>query len=313
MSDIIDIHADDYALSENSDSDILDLCLKGFLNSISIIPNLSCFENSAKKLLEIQSKLDKKILISLHLNFMEGVCCAKKEFLPNLVDANGFFIVSWGKLFLWNYTPFIRKKIKQQLKIEILEQVKKCIKAGIIERNSIRLDSHQHSHMIPIVFDALKEAILELEANGCEIKYIRNVQDPIVFYNAKNIFSINTIKCIILNFYSVNARKYFVAKNLKLNYLCGVYFSGQMDSRIQSAMLKFIKNAKKHSRFVELLFHPGTMLKSELTGEFQKQKFNQFHLSPNRKLEYFTLCELAKFKIWHILRHNKNDKSFKNE
>lgn len=80
MNDIIDIHADDYALSENSNIDILDLCLKGFLNSVSVIPNLSCFENSVKRFFEIQNKLDRKILVSIHLNFIEGVCCAKRSF-----------------------------------------------------------------------------------------------------------------------------------------------------------------------------------------------------------------------------------------
>lgn len=60
MNNTIDIHADDYALSENSNSDILDLCLKGFLNSVSVIPNLSCFENSVNKFFEFQKILDKK-------------------------------------------------------------------------------------------------------------------------------------------------------------------------------------------------------------------------------------------------------------
>mgnify|MGYP004616052121 CR=1 FL=1 len=291
MNRIVDIHADDFALSENSDRDILQLCSEEKLDSISIIPNLECFENAAANFLSVQEKSDKKILVSVHLNFMEGKCCAEKSFVPDLVDSEGFFTASWGKLFIWNYIPLMRRKIKLQLKTEILAQIKKCLDANIIDKNAIRIDSHQHPHMIPVVFEALKEVVLELENDGCKIEYIRNTEDPIFLYGGKDIFSMNTVKCLILNFYSIKVRKYLVSKKLPVNYLCGVYFSGKMDSRLKKVLPKFIKKAEKQERNIELLFHPGTMLKSELTSEFKKEGFNEFHLSENRKIEYNTLKE----------------------
>lgn len=292
MNRIVDIHADDFALSENSDKDILQLCAEGKLDSISIIPNLECFETATRKFLSVQEKLNKKILVSVHLNFMEGKCCVEKSLLPDLVDSEGFFTASWGKLFIWNYIPFMRKKIKIQLKTEILAQIKKCIAANVIDKNAVRIDSHQHPHMIPVVFDALKEAVLELENDGCKIEYIRNTQDQILLYGGKDIFSMNTIKCLILNFYSQKVKKYLVSKKLPVNYLCGVYFSGKMDSRLKKVLPNFIKKADKQDWNIELLFHPGTMLKSELTSEFKKEGFNEFHLSENRKTEYNTLKEI---------------------
>ena len=292
MNRIVDIHADDFALSEKSDRDILQLCSEGKLDSISIIPNLECFETAVAKFLSVQEESDKKILVSVHLNFMEGKCCAEKSLLPDLIDSEGFFTASWGKLFIWNYIPFMRKKIKIQLKTEILAQIKKCIAANVIDKNAIRIDSHQHPHMIPLVFEALKEAVLELENDGCKIEYIRNTQDPILLYGGKGIFSMNTIKCLILNFYSQKVKKYLVSKKLPVNYLCGVYFSGKMDSRLKKVLPKFIKKAETQERNIELLFHPGTMLRSELTSEFKKEGFNEFHLSENRKIEYNTLKEL---------------------
>lgn len=291
MNSIVDVHADDYALSKNSDDDILKLCAEGFLNSISVIPNLACFEKSVKQFFEVQKSLNQKILVSVHLNVMEGKCCAGKELLPDLVDTEGFFTVSWGKLLIWNYNPFIRKKIKTQLKTEISAQIKKCLDAGITEKQSIRIDSHQHSHMIPVVFEALKESVAQVESNGCKIEYIRNTQDPITLYGGTDIFSINIIKCMILNFYSGKVRKYLASKNLKANYLCGVYFSGKMDSRVKKVLPQFIETAETRNRNVELLFHPGTMLKSELTDEYNKESFNRFHLSKDRGLEYNTVKE----------------------
>ena len=245
MNSIVDIHADDFALSEKSDRDILQLCAERKLDSISIIPNLECFETAVAKFLSVQEESDKKILVSVHLNFMEGKCCAEKTLLPDLIDSEGFFTASWGKLFIWNYIPFIRKKIKIQLKTEILAQIKKCIAANVIDKNAIRIDSHQHPHMIPVVFDALKEAVLELENDGCKIEYIRNTQDPILLYGGKDIFSMNTIKCLILNFYSQKVKKYLVSKKLPVNYLCGVYFSGKMDSRLKKSSAKLHKEGRQ--------------------------------------------------------------------
>lgn len=286
MNSFVDIHADDYALSENSDNDIIALCKDGILDSISVIPNLSCFENAAKKFLEIQENASKKILVSVHLNFMEGKCCAQKSEIPDLVDKNGFFTISWGKLLIWNYNPFARKKIKSQIKTEIISQIKKCVEAGISDKNRIRIDSHQHPHMIPIFFDALEDAVSELESGGFKIEYIRNTEDPIHLYGGKNILSMNTVKCLILNFYSGKVIKYLNSKNLPVNYLCGVYFSGKMDGRIESVLPKFIKKSKKTNRKTELLFHPGTMFEPELTDEFTKPGFNEFHLSKNRRIEF---------------------------
>ena len=53
-----------------------------------------------------------------------------------------------------------------------------------------------------------------------------------------------------------------------------------------------MKKAEKKNRTVELLFHPGTMLKNELTDEFTKSGFNDFHLSENRMIEYSTLQKM---------------------
>ena len=52
-----DVHADDYALSECSDNDILTLCKYEKLNSISILPNMQIFDQSVKKFLEEKKRL----------------------------------------------------------------------------------------------------------------------------------------------------------------------------------------------------------------------------------------------------------------
>ena len=215
---------------------------------------------------------------------MEGKCCAAKELLPDLVDKDGYFIVSWGKLFFWNFNPFKRKKIKKQLELETTAQINKCVAAGFANADSLRIDSHQHPHMIPLFFDSIVAA---LKNNNFKAEYIRNSMDPTRFYAFKGITSVsNIIKCFILNFFSLHCSRILKKLNLPINYLCGVFYSGQMDKRIEKPLKTFLSRSTKQKRVTELLFHPGRMLPEELTKEFTKPGFNDFHISQNRTIEF---------------------------
>lgn len=305
IKEILDFHADDYGISQNSCNDIISLLSNGFLNSISILPNMKSYDYGIQQLKSfILDNSDKIPQITIHINFMEGHCCANIIEVPDLVDKNGFFNINWGTLFKWNYNLFLRKRIKKQLTAEIIAQTRKCLESGIISKENLRFDGHQHTHMIPLVFSSLLDACKILESEGCKIQFIRNTQDPILPYykssrkdkNLRKSFDkINLIKCLILNHYSKRIQKKLKKLNLPINYLCGVFFSGNMDSERLNKILPFYcKKPLLQSRKIELLFHPGSVLESEITEEFVKPDFNNFHLSKGRKIEYNTICNLNK-------------------
>ena len=124
----LDFHADDYGISKNSCNDIINLLSKGYLNSISVLPNMQTFDYAVESYKNFQAENpDKKIEVTVHLNFMEGHCCANPKELPDLVDSKGYFKISWGSLFKFNYIPLKRKSVKNQLKKEILSQTNKHI------------------------------------------------------------------------------------------------------------------------------------------------------------------------------------------
>ena len=135
-----DFHADDFAVSSSSSLDIVHLAEKGVLDSISIIPNMSAF-SSCVAAGDSLGSLKK----SVHLNFMEGKSCLDRAEIPDLVDEDGFFKVSWGSLLSANFNPAKRPKLKKQLTAEIIAQVEKCIAAGLADPMALRLDSHQHT------------------------------------------------------------------------------------------------------------------------------------------------------------------------
>lgn len=281
----IDIHADDFALSINSSKDIIKCIQHNKLNSISIIPNMKCFNESMRLLKKEKTNID----ISVHLNFLEGQSISNKKEVKHLVNEKGYFKLSWIQLFLLSYNPFEYNEIKKELKLEIKNQIE-TLKPHI---SNLRIDSHQHTHMIPIVFKSLIEVI---EENNYKVEYIRIPEEYTTPYlkNLKkhHLYNIRNILChIILNTLSKNKKK--ILRNKKINYqsLFGVILSGNMDKKIVDILINdFIKKAKNSS--LEILFHPGIVTTEELTEEFNKKSFNKFHTSNNRKKEYETIMKL---------------------
>ena len=58
----------------------------------------------------------------MHLNFIEGHCAARPEEVRHLTDKQGYFNITWGDLFRWNYSPKMFMTIKKELKAEIKAQ-----------------------------------------------------------------------------------------------------------------------------------------------------------------------------------------------
>ena len=125
--------------------------------------------------------------MSVHLDFVEGHCLAGARQVPLLVkEGSDLMGLSWGGLFTLSHIPWKSRVAKKQLKREIKAQIERvqetviCImdlakEQGIAcKQKSIRIDSHQHAHMIPVVWEALTEVI---EEERYEVEYIRNSKE----------------------------------------------------------------------------------------------------------------------------------------
>lgn len=295
----IDFHADDYILTQASDKDILDLCKNQQVQSISLMVNMDRFDKAIPLLKTVQERGSSKIKMSIHLNFMEGRSCAQKELVPDLVDDLGYFTASWGKLLKWSYTSRKRAEIKRQLRDEILAQTHKTLESKVLGNQKLRFDSHQHPHMIPVVWEALLEAVDILKDEGYETEFIRNSRDIMLPYlkHPKLYLSyspVNLVKCCILNFFAHRVAGDLKKRNLPKNLVCGVLFSDYMDyDRLKVIIPSYIQCSEKSDSTVEVLFHPGKAISEELTGEFSKEGFSAFHLSANRTVEKESLKRLV--------------------
>lgn len=296
-----DIHADDYALTGNTSRDMLECMRAGRLDSISVVPNMSCFEECMELLYGEIPHLPFLPLLSVHLDFVEGRSLAGKAAAPDLVKADSDLMgLGWGGLFAASYLPHKRKRIKAQLKREIKAQlskaqpaIEKCMEIaagnGIsCGQKGLRIDSHQHAHMIPVVWEAVLEVVHE---EGYVLEYIRNSKEVLgVFLTDVSLYKtyrpVNFVKNRLLSLYSHKADRFCKANGMKQMYLWGLVMSGRMDrERIEKLYGKMKRKAEKDGRTLEILFHPGLTLPEEVTPEIAKDAADDFYLCEDRHVE----------------------------
>lgn len=292
----VDIHADDYGYSINTSKDMLECMKAGVLDSFSIICNTIWFEESMDMLYKEIPSLPFLPLISVHLNIPEGA--SESELFP----------MSWGKLFLSSYSPD-RKKVKSELKKDLKKQIdttqaviEKCMSIarenGVkCSQKGIRLDSHIHTHLIPVVWDSLVEVI---EEGRYDIEYIRNPKEPIMpFLKKTSLWKtyslINIIKNRILMFYSKKADRYCDEHKIDKMYMWGLMMSGHMDyERIEKLFPAMLDVSEKSGRKLELLFHPGQATADEYSPEMDPDYFRDANLSENRRIEKNAVMNIKK-------------------
>lgn len=286
-------HADDYGISVNASKDILSLVEKGALNSFSIMPNMSCFKECMELLTPVLDAHRNSLTIALHINLFEGHCCADPKDIPLLVNPDGMFQPEWT-WFFWHSYLWGRNKLRKQLAIEIAAQIKQFLIAMPMDY-VLCLDSHQHSHMIPVVWDALKDVVTQ---NKYHVQYVRISREPLVPYLRcpylyRTYSNINIIKNLVIQFCSIHTRLHPIIKQQGKYRMWGLIMGGTMDfMRIQKLMPLFKKYGKDPDT-LELLFHPGLLLQTEVTEEYNKREFVNAETSPCRETEHRSLLRLS--------------------
>lgn len=280
---MIEYHADDFGLFPVQSRRIVECCEHGVVNGISVIPN-SPYLDECMKLIE---PLREQLKISIHLNFMEGKSCCPIDQVSLLVDEKGVFNISFLKLLLISFLP-VHKQYEKQLSKEICAQIHAVL--PYLSGKSLRIDSHSHYHMIPVVFDALMNVILEQKL---PVSYIRIPREHIQIYlrckkNLTGFRPVNLLKMFILNTLSRwNLSKYrgFEA-GLEHSAFIGVLYSGRMCIQNIQALRP---EAERLNQNVEILAHPGGVFEEEdirqltnkgdiafLTSNFRKKEAEAF-------------------------------------
>ena len=275
--------ADDYGISEICNSRIENCFINGVLNKISVLPN-----GDLKDLRE--HLLEKDVKTSLHLNLVEGCPTSDLKDVSLLVSEDGRFKYSFAGLFLLSLFGK-RKEMEKQLYQEIKNQLN-IWRSAIEEGTPLSIDSHQHTHMIPLIFKTLIRVIKD---EGVKVEVLRFPAEPLMPYiltpSLYFQYSIKgLIKQWILKFLGWFNLKELKKSKLKTTFFMGVLFSGAMtEEKLKKLLPKYQKLAEKKGRDIEFAFHPGYVEAEERVSLPVREDFEKFYRSPWRKKEHDTL------------------------
>lgn len=279
--------ADDYGLNDISSTRIQKCISEGVLNKVSVFPNFDGVD--LHKMLK-----DKNVRVSLHLNLVEGKCMAKSDEVDLLADKNGNLIHTFGGLF--KLSIFQKKKFEKQVYREIKAQI--VFWKGILPQGvSFCVDSHQHTHMIPAVFQSLLQVLHDEKIN---LEYMRIPAEPLLPYlRTPSLYftysAVNIVKQWLLKALWLIDKKWTKQYKIPTAYFLGILFSGKMDEeRVKKILPGYMKMAEKDDKDIEVLFHPGYLDKSECDLKNKNIVFNKFYFSKNRKIEFDSVMRMAK-------------------
>lgn len=288
-------HADDYGANREVSAHILDCYREGALNSLSVLPNGDCLDECMRMLEPYREQVN----ISIHFNLAEGHCLADPAQVPWLVDERGMFRISFLKVLLLSFGRK-RKELKRQIKAEMKAQLARMLPYV----DTVRVDSHQHYHMIPVVLAGILEAVREARAdkNGKppEIAFIRIPVEPLAPYlKHPELYAvykpINMIKQFVLYMLKVMDSGLLKPYRKKSAVFFGLLLtSGMSLERVCALLPDFRKVARKKGLPLEVLCHPGGAKRAEDLMDPHNQECADFYTSDNRKMEKDMLMRIGK-------------------
>ncbi len=289
------VHADDFGIGIEQSKRILDCTVAngGLLNSTSAIVGSPNFEEAAK--LAEPYLANGSLKMGLHIDLVEGPVSANPKDVPLLANDAGLNRLSFVDLLTKSCSPNSadRDDFASQLETEIAAQINRFCEVFPQMRNALRLDSHQHTHMIPLVFEAMLHAA---DMTGCDIEYIRISAEPLAPFLStpnirKKIKPTNLAKNLLLNtLWKANKARTRLPKTLYPNTFYGLAFSGSMHEMMDPLLIDNIyKLANAEQTGVELLFHPGGVSSKEECLDPQKQGFVDFMTSKKRDFEAYAI------------------------
>lgn len=287
--------ADDYGMNDTVSKHIKECIDKGAINTVSVFPNFD--EIDLDGLVK-----DSDLRISLHLNLVEGKCMANPKEVSLIADENGN--IKHTFMGLLKLSLLRRKEFERQIEKEIRAQVVYW-KERLPEGRGFCIDSHQHTHMIPAIFKVLLKVLKEEEI---KVRHIRIPAEPLLpFIKKPSLYftysAVNLIKQWLLKFLWQLNKPLAKKQKSPTSYFLGILFSGRMDDRRVSEVLKeYIKIAAKQNYDIEVLFHPGYIDKEITDFKDKNVVFEHFYLSENRKIEFDS-----------VMRINQTEKALKKE
>ena len=234
MKELI-VNADDWGLTQGINRGVVRAFQQGIVTSASLVVTGSAFEE-AVALARDCPELD----VGLHLTLVEERAVLGRDALPTLVDETGRLPRTNGEFFKRAFLGRIRW---DEVEREIAAQIARFQETGL---RLSHLDSHQHLHMFPPVFQ-----IVTRLTRGMDNVWIRNPAGP--WRKSPGVRMGRWVQQLGLNLSCLYARAWHDSPELRMPD--GMYGFGVGGSLIRAALEQILREMP--DGVYELNCHPG--------------------------------------------------------
>lgn len=261
------LNADDLGLAKEINKAVIDGYSFGILKSTSLVANGEAFNDAIENVLPQCPKLG----VGIHLNITEGKSlCTDVNLLSNdNLDFNNNYL----QLFIKTYSKK-NDEFLEQLEREFRRQIE-----TILAKTKVtHIDSHQHIHTIPRIFEMICRLAKEYKINQVRTHFEKLYLVPDVHKHLNSQYFSNLIKVCFYNILTLFNEATIHKYNLKTNdYIVGLIYN-EMVEAITVAYGVMAVNRKNIT--VEAIIHPCRYENGTINNHF-----NEYLLTKNLKLK----------------------------
>jgi hopanoid biosynthesis associated protein HpnK len=161
------VNADDFGLSTGVNQGIIDCFEQGILRSASLMPNGAAFDDAVRL-----ARHTPGLGVGVHISLVAEPCVAPRHELGGLADADGSLPSSYAA-FTRGYCT--RRFTRRAIQREVEAQMQRVLATDL---TLTHLDSHQHVHLLPGVFDIVADAARSAGIAVIRVPHERRLHRP---------------------------------------------------------------------------------------------------------------------------------------
>lgn len=261
------LNADDLGMSKAVNKAVMDGFSNGILKSASLVANGKDFEDAINNVIPQCEGLG----VGIHLNITEGFSLCRD--LTTLTDSDCKFNNSYLKLLIKSYNP----KEKEFLN-DVEREFRRQIESVISKTKVTHIDSHQHVHSIPKIFEIVARLAKEYGIKNVRTHFEKVYLVPDIFKILNYKYILNVFRVLFFDLMTLINEATIHRYELKTNdYLVGLVYDMMIDS-LTIAYGVLFANHKRTT--IEAIIHPcryedGTV----------NHRFTEYLLTKNKKLK----------------------------
>jgi len=229
-------HADDLGLHPAVDRAVFRAFEAGAVAGASILATGPTFRQAAHQAGALG------IPLSLHLAIVDTAPLSPPCEIPSLVNADGRFPPYFGEVLR---RTLLGRLSRADLRVEVRRQLERFGEAGLASTEGVRLDGHQHLHLLPPVLDTLLELAAEYR--------LTSVRLPLLSPHERRQLRPRSLAFLALEQLGRRARVLSRPRGIDLVPCWGVLYAGHLTLDVARAVLASLPPGSEG----QLLCHPG--------------------------------------------------------